>query len=95
MGNYFNLKSIVSVYPASDELKSSLRYYSYDTDVATINSSTGIITPRSYGQARIMISCDASGAIILDPLTCNMHYTEVGDIYDYEYVACFLIKTVN
>lgn len=269
MGNYFNLKSIVSVYPASDELKSSLRYYSYDTDVATINSSTGIITPRSYGQARIMISCDecnelitinvcyplsggeielnnqtyllwernplfefancynyalnahsinynlldnpgeidgltgkalgglstiveeqfagiilgikndinyilgnkendnydhsvvelldindnfdcsvtdpnlfnavgssdyyrivlfrstngfkqhwmrqnadgtwshklgyeqsvsifdASGAIILDPLTCNMHYTEVGDIYDYEYVACFLIRTVN
>lgn len=58
MGSVFNLKDVTSVYPSSDELKSSLRYYSYDTDVATINSVTGIIMPQSIGRATIMISSD-------------------------------------
>lgn len=47
------------------------------------------------GYEQSISNCDASGKIILDPLTCNMRYTEVGDEYDYEYVACFLVKTVD
>lgn len=54
----FDLKDLVSIYPDDNEQKSTLRYYSYDTDVATINSLTGIIAPRSIGRATIMISSD-------------------------------------
>lgn len=110
MGSVFELKDVISVYPSSEELKSSLRYYSQDTDVARIvlfrstssfraqhwmrQNSDGTWSHK-LGTSQCISNVDASGNIILDPLTCNMHYTEVGDIFDYEYVACFLVKTVN
>lgn len=79
MGSTYDLKSEVSIYPSSDELKSSLRYYSYDTDVAIINYITGIITPKSYGQARIMISCDGCNEFI----TINVCYPLSGGEIDF------------
>ena len=68
-GDVYDLKKNISIYPADDDLKNSLNYYTRDTDVVSLNLANNRckITAKNYGRADIVISSpDCTEIITVD-----------------------------